>query len=97
MVYDSSDSNCRSVGLVMGYGNNLFGVFEVQKESSSEGYISRNETNGAPNAFGSAIFKSYGYGSNQYVSVLVKINPNNGQLEYGTFLMSKFAKGSSSG
>jgi hypothetical protein len=30
MVYDSSDSNCRSVGLVMGYGNNLFGVFEVQ-------------------------------------------------------------------
>lgn len=72
----------------------LFVVFETQGDSTSSSYISKNRATDAPSAFSEAIFKAYGkeQSNRQWVSVLAKVNTEDGTLEYGTFLMSKYIK-----
>ena len=84
--YDSSGIDGRGVGLLWDEASsNLYGVFTADGGS-----------NGA-NSFGAATqggwLSSYGRGGGPKASVLLKLNPDSGEAEAGTYLRSQLSSG----
>lgn len=81
---------------MLGKEQDLYVAFETYGPSNSPFYINRKNDTGASHAFETGVFTNYGSGEKTFVTVLVRIDINDGELISGTFLMSKMCKTSNS-
>lgn len=92
LTYETTAVDGRAVLVALDDNEQPWVVFTVDGGSNSGDYISRKET--ADNAFSGVLFAGFGRASGAAkVSILAKLNPDNGQIERGTFLMARTNEG----
>lgn len=88
--YDQSEVDCKGSWIQVGPDNEIYATFQLHGGSNTATYFLKNVNTNAPNAFKSGLFTSYGSGGGVFIDLIVQVNPTNGSLLYGSFLMSRY-------
>jgi len=87
---EESTVDCKGVVVSFDTDGNPLVVVTVDGGQNSN-YIT--QLNVADDAFDGVVFPSYGSGGGPAISVLARINPENGEIMKGTFLKSQLSSG----
>lgn len=91
VVHDNSPVDVRAVLVTLDTQNRPWVVFTLDGGSSSNSYLTLRTT--SENAFSGVYQSNYGQGGGPSVSVITRLNPENGVIERGTFLTARLNNG----
>lgn len=91
MEHDNSSIDVRGILVTVDPENRPWVVFTLDGGSSSSSYIATKSA--SENAFSGVFQSSYGQGGGPEVSVITRLNSENGIIERGTFLTAKLENG----
>lgn len=91
IIHDNSPVDVRGVIVTIDSQNRPWVVFTLDGGSSSTDYLTTKTT--SENAFNGVFQTSYGQGGGPVVSVITRLNPENGIIERGTFLTARLNNG----
>jgi hypothetical protein len=89
--HDNSPVDVRGILVTIDLQNRPWVVFTLDGGSSSSSYLATRST--SENAFSGVFQSSYGQGGGPTVSVITRLNPENGIIERGTFLTARLNNG----
>lgn len=91
MEHDNSSVNVRAEVVTLDTRNRPWVVFTLDGGSSSSSYITMKLT--SETAFNNVFQPNYGQGGGPLVSLIARINPENGVIERGTFITAQLNNG----
>lgn len=89
--YEDTGVDGRGVWVVVDSQDRPWVAFTVDGGSNDNGYITKKHVDSG--AFSGVYMDGYGRGGGPKVSVLARLNPNNGHIEKGTFLAARLTNG----
>ncbi|MCC5944737.1 MAG: hypothetical protein JJT94_07355 [Bernardetiaceae bacterium] len=90
--YENTPVDGRALLVALDAAQNPWVVFSVDGGSNDGGYITRKELDNSE-AFTNVFQNSYGRGGGPKVSVLARLNPENGKIQRGTFVTARLDNG----
>lgn len=90
--HEETPVDCRAKLIAINGSGRVYAVFSVDGGSNENTYITKHQIEA--NAFDNVYLNSYGSGGGPKVSVLTEINPDNGKIIKGTFLIARLSNGS---
>jgi len=96
LIYENTPVDGRATMITLDENQKPYVVFTVDGGSKENGSIQKKELD-SPNAFTGVFQNSYGIGGGPKVPVIARLNPNNGKIEKGTFLIARKSNGKTNG
>lgn len=91
MEHDNSPVDVRATIVTLDSQNRPWVVFTLNGGSSSTDYLNQRFT--SETAFQNVFQSNYGIGGGPVVSVIARLNPNNGIIEKGSFIIAQLENG----
>ncbi len=91
IVHDDTPADARAFAITLDADQRPYVVFTVDGGSNDANRFQTRHVTGTP--FSAAPFPSYGPGGGGKVTVVARINPDNGRIEHGTFLRARLNNG----
>jgi len=92
VIYENTPVDGRAVLVAIDANQKPYVVFMVDGGSNDAGAINKKELDNA-NAFSGVFQNGYGSGGGPKVSVIARLNPENGKIEKGTFITARLTNG----
>lgn len=92
LTYENTPVDGRAVWVALDANQKPYVVFTVDGGSKDAGAINKKELDN-PDAFSGVFQNSYGTGGGPKVSIIARLNPNNGKIEKGTFITARLTDG----
>jgi len=91
VIYENTAVDGRANLITLDNSGRPWVIFSVDGGSNSDEYIDKKEV--FENAFSNVYMSGYGSGGGAKVSIIARLNPENGKIEKGTFITARLSSG----